>query len=186
MQSWSGQKTREDGRHWLPSQGVDPAPLTELNAECLGLLVRPRRRRSLRCINASAGIGAARAMGFPDGAGRAPSRGRALQPVRCRASHQQRAGSSCADVASMTTTCAPKRSISNLRRRARSRAACSYMAGTWRAAGRGRPAWCSDARLHPSSRSPHVRSRCSRPRRIATRHCCDRAGLTNWRSGANC
>lgn len=29
---------REDGRHWLPSQGVDPAPLAELNAECLGLL----------------------------------------------------------------------------------------------------------------------------------------------------
>jgi hypothetical protein len=29
---------REEGRHWLPSQGVDPAPLTELNAECLGLL----------------------------------------------------------------------------------------------------------------------------------------------------
>lgn len=31
--------TREDGRHWLPTQGVDPGPLTELNAECLGLLV---------------------------------------------------------------------------------------------------------------------------------------------------
>ncbi len=30
--------TREDGRHWLPSQGVDPAPLGELNSECLGLL----------------------------------------------------------------------------------------------------------------------------------------------------
>lgn len=29
---------REDARHWLPSQGVDPAPLAELNAECLGLL----------------------------------------------------------------------------------------------------------------------------------------------------
>ncbi len=28
----------DDARHWLPSQGVDPAPLTELNAECLGLL----------------------------------------------------------------------------------------------------------------------------------------------------
>jgi hypothetical protein len=27
-----------DTRHWLPSQGVDPAPLAELNAECLGLL----------------------------------------------------------------------------------------------------------------------------------------------------
>ena len=29
---------RDDARHWLPSQGVDPAPLAELNAECLGLL----------------------------------------------------------------------------------------------------------------------------------------------------
>lgn len=29
---------RESGRHWLPSQGVDPAPLAELNTECLGLL----------------------------------------------------------------------------------------------------------------------------------------------------
>jgi hypothetical protein len=33
-----GFQTRDDGRHWLPSQGVDPAPLAELNAECLGLL----------------------------------------------------------------------------------------------------------------------------------------------------
>lgn len=32
------QRQREPIRHWLPSQGVDPAPLTELNAECLGLL----------------------------------------------------------------------------------------------------------------------------------------------------
>jgi hypothetical protein len=38
MQNWLGQKAREDARHWLPSQGVDPAPLAELNAECLGLL----------------------------------------------------------------------------------------------------------------------------------------------------
>ena len=29
---------RMDAGHWLPSQGVDPAPLTELNTECLGLL----------------------------------------------------------------------------------------------------------------------------------------------------
>lgn len=29
---------RMESGHWLPSQGVDPAPLTELNAECLGLL----------------------------------------------------------------------------------------------------------------------------------------------------
>jgi hypothetical protein len=34
-----GVHTREDMRHWLPTQGVDPAPLAELNAECLGLLV---------------------------------------------------------------------------------------------------------------------------------------------------
>ncbi len=32
------QRARDDVRHWLPSQGVDPAPLAELNAECLGLL----------------------------------------------------------------------------------------------------------------------------------------------------
>ena len=38
MVSRAGQRIREDGRHWLPSQGVDPAPLAELNAECLGLL----------------------------------------------------------------------------------------------------------------------------------------------------
>jgi hypothetical protein len=30
---------RDELRHWLPSQGVDPAPLAELNAEALGLLV---------------------------------------------------------------------------------------------------------------------------------------------------
>ena len=34
-----GTNRREDGRHWLPSQGVDRAPLAELNGECLGLLV---------------------------------------------------------------------------------------------------------------------------------------------------
>ena len=32
------QAQRGQIRHWLPSQGVDPAPLAELNAECLGLL----------------------------------------------------------------------------------------------------------------------------------------------------
>lgn len=32
------QGQREQQRHWLPSQGVDPTPLAELNAECLGLL----------------------------------------------------------------------------------------------------------------------------------------------------
>jgi hypothetical protein len=39
MKSRGGLKPRDDGRHWLPSQGVDPAPLAELNAECLGQLV---------------------------------------------------------------------------------------------------------------------------------------------------
>jgi hypothetical protein len=34
----SRQGQREQLRHWLPSQGVDPAPLAELNAECLELL----------------------------------------------------------------------------------------------------------------------------------------------------
>ncbi|HTU67977.1 MAG TPA: hypothetical protein VMF52_18655 [Steroidobacteraceae bacterium] len=38
MTQHGASRPREDGRHWLPSQGVDPAPLTELNAECLGLL----------------------------------------------------------------------------------------------------------------------------------------------------
>jgi hypothetical protein len=39
MTSQGGQRTREGVRHWLPSQGVDPAPLAELNSECLGQLV---------------------------------------------------------------------------------------------------------------------------------------------------
>jgi hypothetical protein len=38
MAARGGFQSRNDGRHWLPSQGVDPAPLAELNAECLGLL----------------------------------------------------------------------------------------------------------------------------------------------------
>jgi hypothetical protein len=39
MAARAGVHAREETRHWLPSQGVDPAPLAELNAECLGLLV---------------------------------------------------------------------------------------------------------------------------------------------------
>jgi len=35
----NGVQKREDARQWLPSQGVDRAPLAELNAECLGLLL---------------------------------------------------------------------------------------------------------------------------------------------------
>jgi hypothetical protein len=38
MKTGGMSRAREDARHWLPSQGVDPAPLAELNAECLGLL----------------------------------------------------------------------------------------------------------------------------------------------------
>jgi hypothetical protein len=34
----AGSQARGEARHWLPSQGVDPAPLAELNAECLSLL----------------------------------------------------------------------------------------------------------------------------------------------------
>lgn len=41
-------QTREEGRHWLPSQGVDPAPLAELNSECLGLLAM--RASEAECI----------------------------------------------------------------------------------------------------------------------------------------
>jgi len=39
MKSRGGQRTRDEVRHWLPSQGVDPAPLAELNSECLAQLV---------------------------------------------------------------------------------------------------------------------------------------------------
>jgi hypothetical protein len=39
MKRQGSPRQREDGRHWLPSQGVDPAPLAELNAECLAQLV---------------------------------------------------------------------------------------------------------------------------------------------------
>jgi len=39
MTSRGGPRTRDEVRHWLPSQGVDPAPLAELNSECLAQLV---------------------------------------------------------------------------------------------------------------------------------------------------
>jgi hypothetical protein len=39
MKKREGQRTRDDARHWLPSQGVDPAPLAALNSECLGQLI---------------------------------------------------------------------------------------------------------------------------------------------------
>ena len=46
MTNLRASRTREDARHWLPSQGVDPAPLAELNAECLGLLAS----RAAECV----------------------------------------------------------------------------------------------------------------------------------------
>ena len=39
MATRGGLQARDEVRHWLPTQGVDPAPLAELNAEFLGLLV---------------------------------------------------------------------------------------------------------------------------------------------------
>ena len=39
MKNREGQRVRDDARHWLPSQGVDPAPLAALNSECLGQLI---------------------------------------------------------------------------------------------------------------------------------------------------
>lgn len=39
MKNREGQRVRQDARHWLPSQGVDPAPLAALNSECLGQLI---------------------------------------------------------------------------------------------------------------------------------------------------
>jgi hypothetical protein len=38
MRERQGARARQETRHWLPSQGVDPAPLAELNSECLALL----------------------------------------------------------------------------------------------------------------------------------------------------
>jgi hypothetical protein len=38
MRERQGARVRQETRHWLPSQGVDPAPLAELNSECLDLL----------------------------------------------------------------------------------------------------------------------------------------------------
>jgi hypothetical protein len=42
-------QTREEARHWLPSQGVDPGPLAELNAECLGVL-------AMRVVESEGGV----------------------------------------------------------------------------------------------------------------------------------
>jgi hypothetical protein len=50
MRERQGARARQEIRHWLPSQGVDPAPLAELNAECLDLL-------STRAAEAAAGAG---------------------------------------------------------------------------------------------------------------------------------
>jgi hypothetical protein len=45
MAGRGGQK--EEVRHWLPSQGVDPAPLAEINAEGLGLLAERAAQEEL-------------------------------------------------------------------------------------------------------------------------------------------
>ena len=39
MTNQGATRAREDGRHWLPSQGVDPAPLAELNDSASALAV---------------------------------------------------------------------------------------------------------------------------------------------------
>ena len=47
MKRHGGPQSRDDVRHWLPSQGVDPGPLAELNAECLGhLVIRATERQA--------------------------------------------------------------------------------------------------------------------------------------------
>jgi hypothetical protein len=52
MKNAGTSRLREDTRHWLPTQGVDPAPLAELNAECLALLAT----RAAQSGDARAGV----------------------------------------------------------------------------------------------------------------------------------
>ena len=59
MATRTASPARDEARHWLPSQGVDPAPLAELNAECLGLLA----------MRAAAAQGDGRGEGHGDGHG---------------------------------------------------------------------------------------------------------------------
>ena len=96
MTSQGGQRTREGVRHWLPSQGVDPAPLAELNSECLGAVSparRPNAKRSRpprRCCCRCASNGR-RCRHTPCG-GCPPRHSASSMP----ASPRRRAGSRCA------------------------------------------------------------------------------------------
>ena len=99
MRDRGGQRTREEARHWLPSQGVDPAPLAELNAECLGHAGHARGgRRAGRAGSAAVG-GAARRNG--PRCRRRRCGGCPPRPSACStpASRRRRAGSSCAPAA---------------------------------------------------------------------------------------
>ena len=186
MKRQGSPRPREDGRHWLPSQGVDPAPLAELNAECLGLLVmraaesetdrRGARRCCRRCTRS----------GRP--CRRTPCGGCRPRPSACsmRALRRRRAGSSCALAASTICRSAANPRISTRRSRAPSRAACSSTAGTSPAAGRAPRAWCSGPPSPPSNRSRPVRWSRSRPPPIAMPTHCGRAGRTSLASGAHC
>ena len=95
---------------------------------------------------------AARSVGRTAGPRGAAAGGGALQPVRRRL----RLGAALARTARTRRPrpAATRRSrrISSLLRRARSRAACWFTAGIWRAAGRVRRAWCS-ARPSPAVES---------------------------------
>ena len=96
MANRAGSQTREESRHWLPSQGVDPAPLTELNAECLGLLVVRAAESEARRPAAAIARRAARPVGgdvVPRGA---PAGGGTLHACSTPAWAPRRAGSNCA------------------------------------------------------------------------------------------
>ena len=161
-------RAREEGRHWLPSQGVDPAPLAELNAECLGLLAsRAAEGATRRAVPplvlvlreqwadlpsvAVRRLAAAPFSLFDIGFARAPrwleTRARGVNDQTQRAENPYlRSGSGAFHHAPHA----------GLRLASR------------RAAGRERLAWCS-ARVFPrSNRSPRVRCRRSRPPRSAT------------------
>ena len=165
-------QTREENRHWLPSQGVDPAPLTELNAECLGLLVmRAAESETARILppllaalhdqwagmsaHAVRRLAAAPFALFDAGLGLRAALARSAR-TRC-----SRPGWIAASPAT-----------SSLLRRARLPAACWFTAGTWRAAGRARRAWCSARLSRWSNRWPPVPCRRSkRPPTAMPMHC---------------
>ena len=139
MATRMGTPARDEARHWLPSQGVDPAPLAELNAECLGLLALraaevaspvplPPLLAALRDQWASLSAQAVRRL--------------AAAPFTCStpASRRRRAGWSCARAGSATRIGASRRTSTWLRH-VPSRAACWSTAGISRAAGHAPRAW---------------------------------------------